>query len=356
MSVMIAAVHIPTKVYLGFGVSNLLGAELVAAGVKNALIIADEAVDANLLNALKTRVTSFNVLVSVQSLNFPEVTLDNIKELAKLMDRWEAVIAVGKGVTLDLVKSAAGRKASLITIPTPPGIENAITRSTLPPMGLRKMKTQNVYPYLALLDPNLAVRLDAFSVAASIIETLANSLEIFASRKTNLFSLTLAEAALREVASVKLSGERVEELEGLQAYTAALYAGLANDQVGGAALKALTHAFYALYGLPPYKTLATLLIPWLKRLHEVSSEQGSRVFHPSFTPSFTENLVEWIEKLLIEYNFVTTLRELGVKPKTLDLVVEYAWTYEYYLVLNDVTVADKYSLREILEAASGKSA
>lgn len=352
MPVVIASIHIPTRVYLGFGVSSLLGAELVAAGAKSALMVADETVDTNLLDVLKTRVTSFNASVSVQRLNSPEVTLNSIGELAKLVEGWEAVIAIGKGVTLDLVKSATGKKTPLVTIPIPPGIENAITRGTLPPRGFRRIKTQNAYPYLALLDPSLTAKLDAFNVVASIIETLANSLEIFASRKINLFSRTLAKAALREIASAKLSCERVEEHGELKVYTAAFYAGLANDQIEGTALKALTHAFYALYGLPPYKTLAPLLIPWLKRLHEVSSEYGNKVFHPSFI----ENLVEWIEKLLIESRFVTTLRGLGVKPKTLDLVVEYAWTYEHYLVLNDVTVTDKYSLKEILEAASGKSA
>ncbi len=353
MPTVTAAVHIPTRIYLGFGVTELLGAELVAAGAKRALIIADWAVDIDLLDSLKNNIASFNVLTSVHRLNSPEITLENIGKLTKLVVGWEAVIATGRGVTLDLVKSAINGGVFLATVPIPPGIGNAITRGTLPPRGFRKVRARSAYPCLALLDPSLTARLDTCSVAASIIETLANSLEAFASRRINFFSLTLAEAALREIASMKLSSGRREGDERLQTYTAAFYAGLANDQIGGAALKALTRAFYALYGLPPYKTLAPLLLPWLKRLCEAPGEHFNKVLHSVFQGP-TEKFVEYVEKLLKESSSATTLGDIGIKLKSIDTVVEYAWTYEHHLALNDVTVTDKYSLRELLEAASGK--
>ncbi|RLF03828.1 MAG: hypothetical protein DRK00_08085 [Thermoprotei archaeon] len=64
-----------------------------------------------------------------------------------------------------------------------------------------------------------------------------------------------------------------------------------------------------------------------------------------------EEVLRRVRGVLDSTGLPRALSVLGIGDSVVDLVVEHAWTYERNSIEVDLSVPDKYSLRELLSAA-----
>ena len=175
-------------------------------------------------------------------------TAESMDEGARLADakHCDTVIGLGGGSPMDAAKMIAllavdpkrlrtvdllaanveytGERLSTICIPTTAGTGSEVTRYAVISVGPTKpsMANELLYPHVALMDPQLTVKLSAKFTALTGMDALAQSIEGYWAKASNVVSKTFSAVAIPLI--LQWLPVAVAEPRNVQARSAMLYA------------------------------------------------------------------------------------------------------------------------------------
>lgn len=271
----------------------------------------------------------------------PNPTVANTDACANLIrdNRYDFAIAIGGGSILDCAKVAcfiantdgttgeyfhkektithAG--VPLIAIPTTSGTASEITNVAVltdTEKGIKApLASEYLYPFYALIDPELTVSCPASVTAASGLDVLAHSLEAFYGKKHQPFTDMAAERAAKLVFDHLMTA--YHEPDNLEARSkmseASVTAGLAFNLTQTAAAHACSYPLTQDFGVPHGEACAfTLPVFW--RLNSNNGEESERLQSFSRSLGFADAnaLADRIDEMKKEMGLCMTLEDVGV--------------------------------------------
>ena len=218
---MIAEFQLPTKIISGSGSSAKLGGELRLLGATNVLLVADPAMETiGLQDKFVKLIEAENIKVTVFNEIEPDPTVQVVHRASEVQKAVKAdvLVALGGGSAIDTAKAisvlathpgkiqdyAAGVGSALVNpllplvaIPTTAGTGSEVTSM----MVVIDMETKtkfavrgaDVYPNVAILDPDPFFNLPPFVIAYTGLDALTHAIETYTSNKateiTDAFAL-----------------------------------------------------------------------------------------------------------------------------------------------------------------------
>lgn len=276
----------------------------------------------------------------------PNPTVKNTDACANLMrdKQYDFAVAIGGGSILDCAKIACfiartdGTTSEyfhkdktithtgipLIAIPTTSGTASEITNVSVltdTDKGIKApLASEFLYPFYALIDPELTVSCPPNVTAASGLDVLAHSLEAYYGKKHQPFTDMAAERAAKLVFEHLLTA--YHEPSNLEARAkmseASVTAGLAFNSTQTAAVHACSYPLTQDFGVPHGEACAfTLPIFW--RLNSENGEESERLQRFSRRLGFKDAaaLAERIDQMKKEMGLRLTLEEVGVHSEQL---------------------------------------
>ena len=282
----------------------------------------------------------------------PNPTVANTDACTNLLrnKQYEFAVAIGGGSILDCAKVACfiattdGTTSEyfhkekpithtgipLITIPTTSGTASEITNVSVLTDTEKCIKaplsSDFLYPFYALIDPELTVSCPPNVTAASGLDVLAHSLEAYYGIKHQPFTDMAAERAAKLVFDHLLTA--YHEPDNLEARAkmseASVTAGLAFNLTQTAAAHACSYPLTQDFGIPHGEACAfTLPIFW--RLNSEKGKESERLHSFSRRLGFknADALANRIDEMKKEMGLRTTLEEIGINSEhLLDQLVE----------------------------------
>ncbi|MEM0344639.1 MAG: hypothetical protein QXP94_01860 [Thermofilaceae archaeon] len=312
-----------------------LGFELASIGVQRIGVIAGQ----RTRDTIKAIIESLNAARRSVTGVFECDRLDStaIDNAVQALSGSDAVVSVGGWLQTSLSMYACSElRAHLVVVATPPGLGISLHCTPIPPRGRLPPPRRFKQPMLVILDSSVMSPADHREI---VMEAVALCAKALALKRTNCFVGVLAQGALKELKKALQRGD----LESLLFST--VISGLANGLLRCSVTLALAKAMHSLYGIDPLLAELAILPSWLERVFDWARELES--------DGDVVSELAWVQNLLQNLN-PPTLRQLGLKPKSLDLIVEYAWTFEHNSIEADPVFSSKYSLRELLRQAMRK--
>ncbi|MFB5662331.1 iron-containing alcohol dehydrogenase [Alteribacillus sp. HJP-4] len=386
------------SIIFGHGAIQELARVCGSLHAQNVLIITDRGIrDAGILDTvLKNIPDSFHIEVYDEAV--PEPPVDSaVKCLEKAKERMsvvDVIIGMGGGSSIDLAKVAAlllehggephhyfgenkvpGPIAPLIAIPTTAGTGSEVTSVTVLTDEKNNIKTgisdNYLRPKVALLDPELTLKLPSYVTACSGIDALCHAVEAYTAKDAHYID---AEGDL-----LFQGGNPISEAHALQAIQyilkylphavhqgtnrdaryymllGSLMAGQAFSNAGTAAAHALA---YPIGGLvkSPHGELTGLLLPAVLKHNKavIASKLAyvERIIEPLHAALAVDEaascFIERIEKLLQDIFLPTRLSEIGIEEKDLKYIGREALKIER-LIRNNPRVPTEKSFEELLK-------
>ncbi|MFY4774813.1 iron-containing alcohol dehydrogenase family protein [Metabacillus sp. RGM 3146] len=218
--------HLPTLIEFGFGKASSLGERLEQLGVKTVFLVSDKGVEAaGLLNRLTDSLRVSNIQSELYLDVEPDPSLETINrgsERFKALS-YDCIVAVGGGSPMDTAKGirviasnggsigdyagvnkiTQAPEIPLITIPTTSGTGSEVTIFGVYSDWTNNVKVTVTSPYMAptiaLVDPELTMKLPEKLTAATGIDALAHGIEAYFSLKSRPASDALALEAMAAV-------------------------------------------------------------------------------------------------------------------------------------------------------------
>lgn len=268
--------------------------------------------------------------------------IDRAVEMMKGLDV-DAVIAIGGGSVIDTAKAAAAafandcpvkeiieqspsslRALPLIAVPTTSGTGSEVTRAAalIYKGKKRPIFDDSLYPYAALVDPELSYGCPPAVTASCGVDTLAHACESLMHRNVNPVSRLYGENALRLCrCGLEQSWAEPENKKARRAMSeAALMAGLAIASTGCSASHACSYMLSTDYGLPHGEACAFTLdkLVFLCLSHDGRLDKEARAC--GFGSG--EALGRWISDLKKKFGFRSSLAELKADEAGRDRLVE----------------------------------
>jgi alcohol dehydrogenase class IV len=227
-----ASFAVPTETVFGWGCAAEVGPRAAQAGFGRALLVTDRGVrGAGLTGSIEASLRGAGVIYDVFDAVSPNPRDTEAEAcLAALADlRADVLVAVGGGSAIDTAKAAAVLRANggrardwcpavggrtpprpglpLYALPTTTGTGSEVSGGAVltfdlgdPSGRASKNGIGNCQPALALLDPELVVRLPAPVLAASGLDALSHATESYVSPNASLFTRAFSVQALRTLA------------------------------------------------------------------------------------------------------------------------------------------------------------
>jgi 4-hydroxybutyrate dehydrogenase len=285
--------ELPTRVVFGKPAIEALSAQLALLHARRALLISDPGIArTGMLDRFVTALTE----AGYPTASFTDVTTNPTgaevgAALARALE-WhaDAVVALGGGSPIDVAKAVAmlatnggelgdyqwsGRRITqptlpLLAIPTTAGTGSEVSKTSVildPERGIKRaIVSPHLYPYAALLDPELTRPLPPWLTAATGLDAFSHALEAYVGQHSNLFAdhcaLAALEAAWGALPGAVANGEDLPARGALM--MAALWGGYAMDIGGLGLVHALSSPLTAHLGLHHGLTNA-LLMPYVIR-------------------------------------------------------------------------------------------
>ncbi len=277
-----------TKIVFGIGALEELGRTAASMNAKKYLLIADIALkDIGIIDAAAGYLNSAGLTGSVYTDVEPEPYLDNAEGAAAVgrSQGTDVVIGMGGGSVMDTAKAAAilmrneGSAESYIgldkvenpgvptiMIPTTSGTGSEVTftavftnRETKAKGGINSF---HLYPNIALLDPELTLKLPPPVTAATGMDALTHAIESMTSKSATVFTDALALQAIRLISrnlrTAVYNGSDLKARENM--LMGSLLAGIALADAGVGAAHALAYPLGGFYRIP-HGLANAMLIP-----------------------------------------------------------------------------------------------
>jgi len=341
-------VDFPAKVYVGEGVAGTLGLELSAMGARRVLLVVSDAVERGVLNEVCEDLSATRLEWGTLFVHPEAYSTQAVDRVAELLHRIQAVVALGCWLPAALSKILSARLGTaLAAVPAPPGLAEAFSRMTVQPRGYVGPSKPLRLPDVIFVDAGFINRLLPSEELrrALALETLLGALEALAVGWRNGFVSLLAGAAVERL---KRSLRTPSDDDVRHLLEASVYAALARGHAMCSAPSSLARALFTLFGVDPCAAELAIARAWaVAALQAVEGSPAAGTYRKA---------VRLLEELTGGFSAVPTLDELGVEEKKLDLVAEYAWTFEHHCAELDPVVSSRFSLRRLLlEASSRKS-
>ncbi len=283
--------YCPTKIVFNPGIAKDFGAELSALSLSRALIVTDKMLkEIGLIDPVIEGLKGAGVEVAgIFSDVPPNSELGVARRCADLALEKEAdgLIAIGGGSVIDSAKVAdilfthggdlvadysgaetlPGPLKPLVAIPTTAGTGSEVTHAAviLDEKNHTKLSfvDRNLAPHLAVLDPELTLKLPPKLTAATAMDAMTHAIESYTSIQANPISEAFAARAIpmirQNILKTVLHGE---DLEGRGALLAAsMMAGIAFDHALVGIVHGMAHATGGLVGIH-HGTANSIFLPW----------------------------------------------------------------------------------------------
>ncbi len=353
MSLAANTYRFPVQVVFGEGCLREIAAFARNFG-KNALLVtgggptsrgpAVETLNA-VLSAVGIAVSHFAEVESDPSVETVEKGLTFCREHA-----CDFVIGLGGGSPMDAAKIIAARmnnegevsswdgvgriprrSAPLICVPTTSGTGSEVTWAAVITGGKHRQKmsivSQNLYPVLAIIDPELARSMPPELTAATGMDALTHAVESYVARRawepTRALSFKAAQLVFANLERACADGSDAEARHGMS--MASFMAGMAFTSAGLGVAHALAHAIGSHFGVHHGKANA-LLLPHVMRFNleacpelyrELAVAMGRDVTGLP-APRAAEEAAAAVEELIASLPIPGSLKEAGVAETSLE--------------------------------------
>ncbi|TVY08827.1 hydroxyacid-oxoacid transhydrogenase [Paenibacillus cremeus] len=388
------------RVVFGPGAIHKLNSILKRFNAKNVLLITDQGIVKSgildrVLHVLNE--SDYQVIVYDQAVPEPPVTSAlECYEFAKRQPSTDAIIGLGGGSSIDLAKIVAlltahgghpkdyfGENAipcpiaPLIAIPTTAGTGSEVTSIAVVTDTDTNMKVgiSNNYlrPAVALLDPELTLKLPPYVTACSGIDALAHAIEAYTAKNykyieaegeilfqganpvSDALALQAIELIHQNLTIAVHQGSNLEARSNMM--LGSLLAGMAFSNAGTAAAHALA---YPIGGLvkSPHGEVTGLLLPYVMQ-YNASVEAGkmskiAKAFQVNTAglsdAEAAQSAVNEVFKLLEQTGLPTKLSAIGITKEHIPEIAEKALTIER-IIRNNPRVPKLNSFMEMLYQA-----
>lgn len=288
----------------------------------------------------KIRKQLSNVEITVYDEVEPNPTYQSIDEGAEVIEKngCEAVIALGGGSTIDAGKLMAsiavnkgkayeyafeGKKIEkrglpLIAIPTTAGTGSEVTPFAVISDKEKKLKTpvrnKQLFPKVALLDPELTASMPAELTANTGADALAHALEALWTKKAQPITDYLALRAVKIIfENLKKACEEPQNIDAREEMSlASLLGGMAISNTGTGPAHAISYPFTTHFGVP-HGNACSLTLPEVMEFNALQSEKINRITQ-LYGP-------ERLRELFKEVGLKMRLSEVGVKKEDIPVIL-----------------------------------
>lgn len=342
--------HLPTQIVFGPGVLERI--ETIVRdqlGAKRPFLVTDRGIEeAGLLDRIRAWLAGIPLFNEVEP-NPRHTTVNRAAELARRLQP-DLIIGLGGGSVLDAAKAIAllvtnpgsiedyeGRgkyrvaPLPVLAIPTTCGTGSEVTWVSVITHADRRFKMSikghQMFPAVALVDPDVLVTLPADLVASTGLDAITHALEAYTSKPATYLTDLFAREALgllfrylrRAHAGIRTDGEAREGM-----MLGSLLAGLAFGSSDVGAVHCLAEAVGSLYDTP-HGLANALFLPWVMEFNLVVAqsryaELGRLVgVEGGSEEEQARGLIEVIRRFSRELG-LPNLRNLGIKAEDLPLL------------------------------------
>lgn len=278
----------------------------------------------------------------------------------------ELVIGLGGGSSLDTAKLVAvlaqseqklediygvglvrGKRLPLILIPTTAGTGSEVTPiSIVTTQDNQKMGVVSsvLLPDIAVLDAELTLGLPPAITAATGVDAMVHAIEAYTTRKRkNPISDMLAIKALSLLAlNIETAVKDGNNLEARSAMLlGSMMAGQAFSNAPVAAVHALAYPIGGRFHVPHGLSNSLMLTHVMRFNASISDHQYAELAKVLLSDVSDKNdrecsneLIDWLEKLILKLGLETTLRQVGIAESDLEMLASDAVRQERLLVNN----------------------
>ena len=296
----------------------------------------------------------------------------------------EGVIGFGGGSSMDVAKLVAALvnstqalsdiygidqitqlRAPLIQVPTTAGTGSEVTPISIVTTGATTKSgivAAPLLPDVVILDPDLTLGLPSHVTAATGVDAMVHAIEAYTTRhKKNDYSDALAREALsllaRNIKTATHDGRNISARAAM--LRGACLAGQAFANAPVAAVHALAYPLGGIFHIP-HGLSNSLVLPHVMRFNAPAAKdlyaEIAPIIIPDYHPSdkstseMTQDLITYLEKLIMELDLPTTLTQMKITRDDLPKLASDAMKQTRLLVNNPREVSEADALH-IYEAA-----
>lgn len=340
-----------TRIAFGNGLFEHLGEIVASIRIKRAFVVVDAGLtERGILSKALASLRKAGVEAKGFGQVQPNVPLKNLEQGLKAAgdERWEAVIAIGGGSSIDFGKAISilltnpgdlrdyagwyrvpGQPLPVVAIPTTAGTGAEVTGVVVvsDPESHAKFSllTDKVIPRVAILDPLLTISMPKQVTVACGMDALVHAIESFTNNFMNPVGSHLAGLSIEIISSnLERVVEHPEDKDGrYQMLLGSLLAGLAFKDKGLGLGHAMSYPLTGLFGIP-HGIANAILLPvvteynshyCLREMAEVGALLGSRSAEVQEKVRYA---VKRIEELLHKLEIPTGISRWGASEKNID--------------------------------------
>jgi len=375
----------PNKVILGNGTAAQAGKEAGKLGAKKALIVTDEGViGAGLVQGVEESLKAQKIAVGMFSKVEAEPKARIVGECAKVVcdDKYDIVIGIGGGSSLDVAKGAAimaTNKGKIvdysgtdlvplkglpkILIPTTAGTGSEVTRVIIitddSDNSKKAVFSDFVLADVAIVDPLLTLSTPLAVTADAGIDALVHAVETYVSVNATPFSDALAIEAINLIAEnlpvAYVRGDNVEARFNMS--LAATLAGMAFTSGGLGAVHALAYPLGTEYHLSHGRSNAVMLpyvvdynkIGNLSKYADIAQAIGENIEGLSEYEA-AESLACGLLRLIEDVSIPTKISDYGVSRDDIPKLVEGGMKQKRLFAFNPRNLTEE-DVKNIYESA-----
>jgi alcohol dehydrogenase class IV len=365
-----------------------LPAKLASRGIANVLVVTDKGlVVLGLMNPLLEELTKHGITYVVYDETVPNPTIGNIEAALKLYhsDQCQAIIAFGGGSPIDCAKGVGARVARprksvasmkgvlkvlhrlplLVAIPTTAGtgseatlaavISNPETHEKYP------INDHSLIPHMAVLDPNLTLKLPKQITATTGMDALTHAVEAYIGRsntkETERDAIEATRIIMQDLLAVYADGSDVVRRGNM--LKAAYLAGKAFTRAYVGYVHAIAHTLGGFYGVP-HGLANSVILPHMltyfgtsveKRLAGLARKSGA-VASDLDDANAAQAFITRIRAMNKSMAIPQTIS--GIKPEDIPLMVERAFS-EANPLYPVPRILDRRELTEVFGIISSRS-
>lgn len=337
-----------TTVRFNYGAINCLADELKRLGIKRPLLITDKGIRSTGLDQKVIAAAGpLDVAIFDDTPSNPtQAAVESATAFYRKTD-CDGIIALGGGSSIDLAKAVSvlathqppleqyafleggmekitSSVAPLIAIPTTAGTGSEVGRGALIIMESGRklsMISPNIFPKIAICDPELTFGLPAHLTAATGMDAITHCIETYLSPLINppadAIALDGLERGHANIRKAFLQGSNrdarwnmmMASMEGAMAF-----------QKGLGAVHALSHPLGALEQSPHHGTLNAVLLPEVLRFNAPCVSEKIKKIAKIIDLDSEITLADYIANLNLELGMPKGLRELGIKRNILPMI------------------------------------
>lgn len=374
----------PVKVLIGAGLSRQMGEHVRMFRPNRILIVTDRGIlGTGLLGPIADSLREAGIPFAIFDGVEPNPSVESIYAGLSVYkeQQCDAVLSIGGGSSIDTAKSISilatndghildyegigkipHKGVPHIAVPTTAGTGSEVTAATIVTNKAISFKLAVISPYLfpdlAILDPELTLRLPQEVTAATGMDALTHAIESYTSKAANAASQSLALGAIRMIGShivpAFYQGTNMESRE--QMLVASMLAGAAFAQSRLGNVHAISHTLGGLFDIPHGIANATLL-PYVMRFNlpacpvrmkDIAVALGEDVMGLSSMEG-GQKALDAVLRMNDQLFIPRTIKELGVDLSKLDKMVEDAMRSGNVLINPRLTRAE--DIRTIIENA-----